>query len=123
MKTTKSNKKTTAAESIRMMQLQRDLMDCWLTALDNPMDYRVVIELDSKDRTNAWIDKDGKKHALNKYIMIDGSNGIKLFDDNKWLISSSWKKDPIIVNPEEVLPRALQVIGGGHVKEIYNDGI
>ena len=123
MKTTKSNKKTTAAESIRMMQLQRDLMDCWLTALDNPMDYRLVIELDSKDPTNAWIDEDGKKHALNKYIMIDGSNGIKLFDDNKWLISSSWKKDPVIVNPEEVLPRALQVIDGGHVKEIYNDGI
>ena len=122
MKTTKSNKKTTA-ESIRMMQLQRDLMDCWLTALDTPMHYRMVIELDSKDRTNAWIDEDGKKHSLNKYIMIDGSNGIKLFDDNKWLISSSWKKDPILVNPEEVLPRALQVIDGGHVKEIYNDGI
>ena len=122
MKTTKSNKKTTA-ESIHMMQLQRDFMDCWLTALDTPMHYRVIIELDSKDRTNAWIDENGKKHSLNKYIMIDGSNGIKLFDDNKWLISSSWKKDPILVNPEEVLPRALQVIDGGHVKEIYNDGI
>jgi hypothetical protein len=105
------------------MQLQRDFMDCWLIVLDDPMPYRVIIELDEEDETNAWTDEDGNKHALNKYIMIEGSNGIKLFDDNKWLISSSWKKDPILVNPEEVLPRALQVIDGGHVKEIYNDVI
>ena len=57
------------------MQLQRDLMDCWLTALDNPMRSRVIIELDEEDETNAWTDRDGNKHALNKYIMIDGSDG------------------------------------------------
>lgn len=119
----KSNKKTTAAESIRMMQLQRDLMDCWLTALDNPMRSRVIIELDEEDETNAWTDKNGNKHALNKYIMIDGSDGDgHLFDGNQWMINSSWKHDPTMVNPESVLPTALHVIDDGHVKEIYNDG-
>lgn len=47
------------------MQLQRDFMDCWQTAIDNPTTYRVIIELDEEDETNAWTDEDGKKHALN----------------------------------------------------------
>ena len=105
------------------MQLQRDFMDCWITALDTPIRSRVIIELDEEDETNAWTDRDGNKHALNKYIMIDGSDGDgHLFDNNQWMISSSWKNDPTMVNPESVLPTALHVIDGGHVKEIYNDG-
>lgn len=105
------------------MQLQRDFMDCWQTAIDTPMRYRVIIELDEEDETNAWIDEDGKKHALNKYIMIDGGNGDRLWDAHLWLISSSWgDKRDAFVKPEEVLLRALQVIDSGHVKEIYNDG-
>ena len=103
------------------MQLQRDFMNCWLTALDTPMRYRVIIELDEEDETNAWTDEDGNKHALNKYIMIDGGDGEKLFDDGQWWISQSWGDNPTFVKPEQVLPTALQIIDAGHVKEIYND--
>ena len=106
------------------MQLQRDFMDCWLTALDNPMRSRVIIELDEEDETNAWTDEDGNKHALNKYIMIDGGDGEKLFDDGQWWISQSWSwgDNSTFVKPEQVLPTALQIIDAGHVKEIYKDG-
>lgn len=122
MKTTNFNNETKAARYDKM-QLQRDFMDCWQTAIDTPMRYRVIIELDEEDETNAGKDEDGKKHALNKYIMIDGSDGDdNLFDDNKWLISSSWKNDPTLVKPESVMPTVLHVIDSGHVKEIYNDG-
>ena len=121
MKTTNFNNETKAARYDKM-QLQLDFMDCWQTAIDTPMRYRVIIELDEEDETNAWTDEDGNKHALNKYIMIDGSDGEKLFDDGQWMISSSWKNDPILVKPENVLPTALHVIDSGHVKEIYNDG-
>ena len=122
MKTKNFNKETKAARYDKM-QLQRDFMDCLRTALYNPKRCRVIIELDEEDETNAWTDEDGNKHALNKYIMIDGSDGDdNLFDDNKWMISSSWKNDPTLVKPEKVLPTALHVIDSGHVKEIYNDG-
>ena len=121
MKTKNFNKETKAARYDKM-QLQIDLMDCLRTALYNQTRYRVIIELDEEDETNAWTDEDGNKHPLNKYIMIDGSDGEKLFDDGQWMISSSWKKDPTLVKPEKVLPTALHVIGSGHVKEIYNDG-
>ena len=104
------------------MQLQRDLMDCWLTALDNPMRSRVIIELDEEEEPNAWTDEDGNTHALNKYIMIDGSDGEHLFDDGQWWISQSWGDNSTFVKPEQVLPTAIQIIDDGHVKEIYNDG-
>ena len=110
-------------ESYDKMQLQLDFMDCWQTALNDPKGTRVIIELDSEDETNAWKDEDGKKHALYKYIMIDGGNGDRLWDAHLWFISSSWgDKRDAFVKPEEVLPRALQIIDSGHVKEIYNDG-
>lgn len=104
------------------MQLQRDFMDCWLTALDNPMRSRVIIELDEEEEPNAWTDEDGNMHALNKYIMIDGGDGENLFDDGQWWISQSWGDNQTFVKPEQVLPTALQIIDDGHVKEIYNDG-
>lgn len=110
-------------ENYNKMQLQLDFMDCWQTALNDPKGTRVIIELDSEDETNAWKDDDGNEHALYKYVMIDGGNGDRLWDANLWFISSSWgDKRDAFVKPEEVLPRALQIIDSGHVKEIYNDG-
>lgn len=105
------------------MQLQLDFMDCWQTALGDPMNTRVIIDLDIEDEENTWMEEDGTKHSLNKYIMIDGGNGDKLNHGHLWLFSSSWgdKRDGFI-KPEEVLPRALKVIDSGHVKEIYKDG-
>lgn len=35
------------------MQLQLDFMDCWQTALGDPMNTRVIIDLDIEDEENT----------------------------------------------------------------------
>ncbi len=110
-------------EDYNKMQLQLDFMECWQTALGDPMNIRVIIDLDIKDETYQWTDENGIKHSLNKYIMIDGGDGFKLNDGHLWSFCSSWGDErDAFIKPEEVLPRALKIIDSGLVKEIYNDG-
>lgn len=105
------------------MQLQRDFMNCWMEALNDPVETRVIIDLDIEDERQRWTDDEGKEHTSNKYYMIDGSDGERQNENGTWLWSSSWGQDTdAYIKPEEVLPRALSVINGGRVLQIYNDG-
>lgn len=101
------------------MQLQLDFMNCWQTALRDPMNTRVIIDLDIENEVSTWF----LNRPINKYIMINGGNGKRLFDGHRWFFYSSWgDKMDAFIKPEEVLPRALKIIDSGHVKKIYNDG-
>lgn len=53
--------------------------------------------------------------------MIDGSDGERLNDGSTWLFSSNDGTIGEYIQPEEVLPQALEILKKKPITAIYND--
>lgn len=97
------------------IELQQEFMERWLEALNDPIETRVIIE------TTEPIKDERVCCGDNVYYMIDGSDGERLNDGSTWLFSSNDGTIGEYIQPEEVLPQALEILKKKPITAIYND--
>lgn len=97
------------------IELQQEFMERWLEALNDPIETRVIIE------TTEPIKDERVCCGETVYYMIDGSDGERINDGSTWLFSSNDGTIGEYIQPEEVLPQALEILKKKPITAIYND--
>lgn len=102
-------------------KLQQKLMTCWGKATKDPVNTRIIIETAVLDPKQTWVDNDGVRHLWEVYFMIDGSDGERRYEGEKWMISASDGSYGEYLLPEEVLPKVQEIMSKYPIGRIYTD--